>query len=85
MPDLLPFQTLRGKLVFFACFATLPAFIFVLSVATNERAAALEKAQVESLYVAESASREHAHQVEGARRLLETLSEIGRAACRERV
>ncbi|MBP9713324.1 MAG: HAMP domain-containing protein [Sterolibacterium sp.] len=76
MPDLLPFQTLRGKLVFFACFATLPAFIFVLSVATNERAAALEKAQVESLYVAESASREHAHQVEGARRLLETLSAL---------
>lgn len=70
---LLPFQTLRGKLIFFACFATLPAFIFVIYVATNERAAALQRTQVESLYVAESASREHSHQVEGAKRLLDRL------------
>ena len=73
---LLPFQTLRGKLIFFACFATLPAFIFVIYVATNERAAALQRTQVESLYVAESASREHSHQVEGAKRLLDSLSAL---------
>lgn len=74
MPALFPFQTLRGKLIFFACFATLPAFIFVIYVATNERAAALQRTQTESLYVAESASREHAYQVQGAKRLLERLS-----------
>ncbi len=76
MPDLRLFQTLRGKLVFFACFATLPAFIFVLSVATNERAATLQGTQIELLHIAETASREHAHQVEGARRLLDTLSAL---------
>lgn len=76
MSDLRLFQTLRGKLVFFACFATLPAFIFVLSVATNERAATLQGAQVELLHIAETASREHAQQVEGARRLLDTLSAL---------
>lgn len=74
MPALLPFQTLRGKLIFFACFATLPAFIFVVYIATNERATALQRTQTESLYVAESASREHAYQVQGAKRLLERLS-----------
>lgn len=78
MPSLLPFRTLRGKLIFFACLATLPAFVFVLYVATNERSAALQRVQNESLYVAESASREHAAQVYGAKRLLDTLATLAR-------
>lgn len=71
----LPFQTLRGKLIFFACVATLPAFIFALYIATNERGAALQRAQIETLYIAKSASREHAYQVNGAKRLLDRLAE----------
>ena len=74
MPRLLPFQTLRGKLVFFACLATLPAFMFVIYVASNERAASFQRTQKMSRYVAESASREHAAQVFGAKRLLNTLA-----------
>ncbi len=77
MPALIPFQTLRGKLAFFACLATLPAFVFVLYVAASERQATLQRVQNESLYVAESASREHAAQVYGAKRLLDTLVSHG--------
>ena len=70
----LPFRTLRGRLTLVAALTTLPAFLFVIYIAANERAAALERAEREARYVAEVASREHAHQLTGVQRLLERLS-----------
>lgn len=69
----LSFPTLRGRLTLLACLATLPAFFFVVYVASDERSTALHRAETESLYVAELASREHALQVLGANRLLDRL------------
>jgi signal transduction histidine kinase len=57
-----------------AALATVPAFLFVVYVAANERSAALERAETEARYVAHLASREHEHQVSGASRLLERLA-----------
>lgn len=59
-----------------ACLATLPAFLFVVYVAAKERAAALRRAETEARYIADLASREHANQVAGARRLLLRLATI---------
>ena len=58
-----------------ASLTTLPAFLFVIYIATNERAEVLRRAEREARFVAEMASREHAHQVEGARRLLDRLAQ----------
>ncbi len=70
----LAFRTLRGRLTFVAALTTLPAFLFVIYIAANERRAALGRAEGEARYVAELASREHAHQIAGTQRLLERLS-----------
>lgn len=75
MKRTLLFRTLRGRLLLVAALATLPAFLFVVYVASNERRAALERAESEARYVASLASREHAHQIVGARRLLDRLAE----------
>jgi signal transduction histidine kinase len=69
------FRTLRGRLMLVAALATVPAFLFVVYVAANERGAAVERAEMEARYVANLASREHEHQVSGAGRLLERLAE----------
>lgn len=74
------FRTLRGRLSLLACLATLPAFLFVLYAASQERQAALGRAEREARYVADLASREHAHQVLGAERLLDRLADLGAAA-----
>lgn len=71
---LVPFRTLRGRLTLLASLTTLPAFLFVVYIAANERTEALRRAEKDSRYVAELASREHAHQLSGTRRLLERLS-----------
>ncbi|HJU82940.1 MAG TPA: cache domain-containing protein [Holophagaceae bacterium] len=68
------FRTVRGRLVLLACLATLPAFLFVLVVAAQERGAALRQAEHESRYVAGLASREHALQVLGTEQLLRRLA-----------
>jgi len=67
-------RTLRGRLMLVAALATLPAFLFVIYVAAKERAATLDRAEQDARYVANLASREHAHQVSGAARLLERLA-----------
>ena len=74
MISFLPLRTLRGRLTLLACLATFPAFLFVFYVAAKERVAVLHRVEAESLYVADLASREHAHQVLGARRLLDRLT-----------
>lgn len=76
MTKILPFQTLRGRLTLLACVATLPAFMFVAYVAFQERGAALGRVEAESRHAADLASREHALQVLGARRLLERLATL---------
>ena len=76
MKRLVPFHTLRGRLTLLACLATLPAFLFVVYVASNERVAALRRAETESIYVADLASREHALHVLGAHRLLDRLASL---------
>lgn len=72
----LPFRSLRGRLMLLAGFATLPAFLFVIYVAAKQRVDSLHRAEVESRYVADLASREHAQQVLGARRLLTRLAAL---------
>lgn len=74
MLKLVPFRTLRGRLILLTCFATLPAFLFEVYVAEKEREAALHRAETESRYAANLASREHSQQVQGASHLLDQLA-----------
>ena len=76
------FRTLRGHLTLLACVATLPAFLFVVYIAANERSSALRKAEAEVRHAATLASREHAHQIAGARRLLDRLAKTDPEALR---
>ena len=59
-----------------ACVATLPAFFFVVYLAASDRNSELRQAESEARYTAELASREHAHQIAGVRRLLERLAAL---------
>src|SRR5512146_2113624 len=61
------FRTLRGRLVLLVCFATLPAMLFTFYAGSNERTAVLRRIEQEALLLAQLASREHAHQLEGAK------------------
>lgn len=67
------FGTLRGRLVLLVCFATLPALLFTFYAADAERTAVLRRIEKEALLLAQLASREHAHQLEGAKSLLVKL------------
>ncbi|GMU62933.1 MAG: hypothetical protein AMXMBFR34_46960 [Myxococcaceae bacterium] len=67
-------NTLRGRLILLVCFATVPAVLFIFLVAVREREAALSRMQTEALHLGGLASREHAHQLEGGRRLLRRLA-----------
>lgn len=62
--------SLRGRLFFLICLATLPALLFTFIVARNERDGALARTEQDALHLARLASREHAHQIRGARELL---------------
>lgn len=70
------FRTLRGRLVLLVCFATLPALLFTFYAASTERTAVLRRIEKEALLLAQLASREHAHQLEGARGLLQRLGRV---------
>ena len=67
--------SLRGRLFFLICLATLPALLFTFFVARNERIAAVARTEQDALHLARLASREHAHQIRGARALLLWLGE----------
>lgn len=67
------FLQLRGRLLFLICLATLPALLFTLFAAENERTAVRSRMERDALHLAGLASREHAHQVRGARELLSWL------------
>ncbi len=65
--------SLRGRLLFLICLATLPAILFTFVAADTERAAALARTERDALHLAGLASRQHAHQIRGARELLAWL------------
>jgi signal transduction histidine kinase len=67
------FRTLRGRLVLLFLFATVPALLLALYAASAERAAVLQRMQREASLLAQLASREHAHQLDGTRGLLHNL------------
>ncbi len=69
------FLSLRGRLILLVCFATVPALVFIFFVAGRERAAAIERVETEARQLGAFASREHFHQLEGARDLLRRLEE----------
>ena len=73
-------RTLRLHLPLLALAATLPTFLLVLLLASRERSAALRHAETEARMVAGIATREHAHQVLGAQRL---LLQLGRGEVHE--
>jgi signal transduction histidine kinase len=60
-------------LLFLICLATLPAILFTFFAAESERAVALARMERDALHLANLASREHAHQITGARELLSWL------------
>lgn len=65
--------SLRGRLLFLICLATLPAVLFTFFVAQNERSAVLARTERDALHLAGLASREYVHQIRGARDLLAWL------------
>ncbi|MCC7381924.1 MAG: HAMP domain-containing protein [Deltaproteobacteria bacterium] len=69
------FRTLRGRLVLLVCLATLPAIIFIFLAAAEERRSVLMRMETEARHLGRLASREHAHQLNGGRNLVQRLSE----------
>ncbi len=70
------FLSLRGRLILFVCFAAVPALLFIFLIAAREREAALERMETEAIHLGSLASREHAHQLNGARNLLRHLDDV---------
>lgn len=68
------FLTLRGRLLLLVAFAIVPALLFVFFVAVRERQAAVDRMEAEARHLGNLASREHAHQLNGGRALLERLA-----------
>jgi signal transduction histidine kinase len=70
------FRTLRGRLLLLVSFAMVPALLFIFFAAAQERQAALARMETEAHHLGSLASREHAHQLEGARSLLRRIAGI---------
>ena len=68
------FTTLRGRLILVACFASVPAIVFIFLVAERERGAAMGRMETEARHLGSLASREHAHELNGGRALLKRLA-----------
>ncbi len=67
--------TLRGRLAFLICLATLPAILFTFYIAHNERSVALQRMEVDAHHVVNMISREHLYQMAGAKSLLRWLTD----------
>lgn len=67
--------TLRGRLVLLACLVTLPTLLFTVYVANKERSAVLKRMAEDASHLARLASREHGHQIGGARSLLRWIAD----------
>ncbi|MFC4346812.1 ATP-binding protein [Kordiimonas lipolytica] len=75
MPKFLStFLTLRGRLVFLICLATLPAILFAFYLAHTERTSALLRMEQDGHHVISLMTREHLNQMTGAKSLLRWLS-----------
>ncbi|MBZ0116651.1 MAG: HAMP domain-containing protein [Sandaracinaceae bacterium] len=70
------FLTLRGRLILLVCFASVPAVLFILFAAAQERESALERMETEARHLGNLASREHAHHLNGGRNLLRRLGGV---------
>lgn len=68
-------SSLRSRLLFLICLATLPALLFAVYAADREREAAWRRTEREALHQARVMAREHLHQIQGARSLLSWLAE----------
>ncbi|MGE0432148.1 MAG: cache domain-containing protein [Planctomycetota bacterium] len=66
--------TLRGRLVLLVCLSTLPALLLTFWVADNERRSTMKRMEDDARHLAGLASREHAHQIGGARRMAALLA-----------
>lgn len=71
-----PLSSLRSRLLFLICLATLPAMLFTFVLSRNERAASLARTEDDAFHLARLASREHEHQIQGARELLGWLGRV---------
>lgn len=78
------FFSLRGRLLFLICLATLPAILFTFFVAENERAATLARTERDALHLARLTSREHAHQIQAARDKTDVYAKAARRMRRGR-
>ena len=67
-------MTLRGRLLVLICLATLPAALFTVYIAQNERSVALDHSVREAQYILHLLSKEHLYQLSGARGLLKWLA-----------
>jgi signal transduction histidine kinase len=67
--------TLRGRLIVLVCFAAVPALFFSFAAAVRERESALDRIERDARHLANLASREHAQQLNGAKALLDRLSD----------
>lgn len=67
---------MRGRLILLVCFATVPAILFIFFVAVKERESALKRMETEATHLGSLASREHAHELNGARNLVNRLSAV---------
>ena len=65
--------TLRGRLILLVGFATVPAILFIFWVAVRERESAMERMETEARHLGSLASREHAHQLNGAREIVRRI------------
>lgn len=72
-PPILPFPSLRARLLFLIALATLPALVFAFFAAMNEALSQLARAKEDALHIANLASREHRQQIQGAKELLHWL------------
>lgn len=68
-------STLRGRLILLICVAALPAMLFTVYIAAQDRATALERTKDEARYFTNLISREHLYQIAGAKHLLHWLAD----------
>lgn len=66
--------TLRGRLIALISLATIPAVLFTVFIAQNERAVALQRSLDDAHYTINLLSREHLYQLTGAKELLKWLA-----------
>lgn len=67
------FSSIRARLIFIVCLVTFPVLLFTFFLADRERVVTFERTKQDALHLARLASREHAHQIKGARNLLHWL------------